>query len=199
MEKEIGMGLPRIATQAEWLAAREELLAEEQELGRARDALVVKRRGLPMVEIIKDYAFGGPKGQIGLLDLFEGRRQLLVYHFWFEPGAEPCEGCSMWMRNLGSVADLNALGTSLALVSPAPSAEIESVKERRGWTVPWFSTVGGDFSADSGYTGEAQITVFVRAGNTIFRTYVTASGRDLETLSNHWTLLDLTPLGTESA
>lgn len=193
------MGLPRISTQEEWLAARKELLSEEQDLARARDALIVERRRLPMVEIIKDYAFDGPEGRIGLLDLFEGRRQLLVYHFWFEPGAVPCEGCSMWMRNLGSVADLNALGASLAMVSPAASADIESVKERRGWTVPWFSTVGGDFSADSGYAGKAQITVFVRDGNTIFRTYVTASGRDLETLSNHWTLLDLTPLGAESA
>ena len=196
---EIDMGLPEVATQEEWLAARQELRAMEEELARAREALTVERRRLPMVEVIKDYAFDGPQGRIGLLDLFEGRRQLLVYHFWFEPGAEPCEGCSMWMRNLGSVADLNALGTSLALVSPAASADIESVKERRSWTVPWFSTVGGDFSADNGYTGKAQITVFVRDGNTIFRTYVTASGRDLETLSNHWTLLDLTPLGAESA
>jgi len=196
---EIDMGLPEVATQEEWLAARQELRAMEEELARAREALTVERRRLPMVEVIKDYAFDGPQGRIGLLDLFEGRRQLLVYHFWFEPGAEPCEGCSMWMRNLGSVADLNALGTSLALVSPAASADIESVKERRSWAVPWFSTVGDDFSADHGYTGKAQITVFVRDGNTIFRTYVTASGRDLETLSNHWTLLDLTPLGAESA
>lgn len=193
------MELPRNTTQEEWLAARQELRATEEELARAREALTVERRRPPMVEIIKDYAFDGPEGRIGLLDLFEGRRQLLVYHFWFEPGAEPCEGCSMWVRNLGSVADLNALGTSLALVSPAASADIESVKERRGWTVPWFSTVGGDFNADNGYAGEAQITVFVRDDNTIFRTFVTASGPDLETLSNHWTLLDLTPLGAESA
>lgn len=196
---EIDMGLPQVATQEEWLAARQELRATEEELARAREALTVERRRLPMVEIIKDYAFDGPQGRIGLLDLFEGRRQLLVYHFWFEPGGEPCEGCSMWMRNLGSVADLNALGTSLALVSAAASADIESVKERRSWAVPWFSMVGDDFSADNGYTGKAQITVFVRDGNTIFRTYTTASGRDLETLSNHWTLLDLTPLGAESA
>jgi predicted dithiol-disulfide oxidoreductase (DUF899 family) len=188
------MSLPRITTQEEWLVARKELLAKEKRLTEARDVLNAERRRLPMVEITKDYAFEGPKGNVGLLDLFEGRRQLIMYHFWFQPGEDPCEGCSLWVSNIGDLANLHARDTSLVLVSRASSAEIEAVKQRTGWRVPWFSTVGSDFNADAGYAGEAQITVFFRDGHTLFRTYVT-SGRVLETLGNHWTLLDLTPLG----
>lgn len=188
--------LPAVASPEAWLTARRRLLDRESELNRHRDEVNTERRRLPMVKMTRTYAFEGPEGSIGLLDLFDGRRQLLVYHFWFQPGEEPCQGCSMWARNLGSLADLYAHDTSLAMVSPATSAEIESVKEHRGWIAPWFST-GSDFNDDVGYSGEAQITVFLRDDNTVFRTYAT-SGRDLETLSNHWALLDLTPLTDES-
>jgi predicted dithiol-disulfide oxidoreductase (DUF899 family) len=187
--------LPKIVSQAEWQAAREALLAKEKELVRARDALAAERRALPMVRVDKDYVFEGPNGEVSLLDLFDGRCQLLVYHFWFEPGEDPCEGCSLWVSNLGHLANLHARDTSLVLVSRASSAEIETVRQRRGWTVPWVCVVGSDFNDDAGYAGVAQITVFLRDGDSIFRTYVTSSGRDLEALGNHWTLLDLTPLG----
>lgn len=190
------MELPKIATQEEWLVAREDLLAREEDLARMREAVNAERRRLPMVEITKDYVFDAPQGRIRLPDLFEGRRQLLVYHFWFEPGEEPCEGCSLWVSDLGNLANLHAHGTSLALVSRASSADIEAVKERKGWAAPWFAT-GSEFNADSGYVGAAQITVFLQTGNTIFRTYA-VSGRQLETLGNHWTLLELTPLGMEA-
>src|SRR5918999_5548482 len=126
------MGLPRVATQQEWLNASEDLLAQEQDLLRARDALTAARRRLPMVEIRKDYAFDGPGGMVGLPELFEGRRQLLVYHFWFEPGdEEPCAGCTMWINNLGHVAALHGYDTSLTMVSRASSAEIETWRRRR--------------------------------------------------------------------
>jgi predicted dithiol-disulfide oxidoreductase (DUF899 family) len=190
------MNLPKITTQEEWLIAREELLAKEEELAAVRDAVKAERGRLPMVEIGNDYAFDGPDGRVGLLDLFDGRRQLLTYHFWFEPGGEPCEGCTLWVRNLGHVPSLHEHDTTLVLVSPASSAEIEAVRERRDWTLPWFSAVGADFNDDMGYTGTAQITVFVRDGDTVYRTYAT-SGRVLETLSNHWSLFDLTPLGLQ--
>jgi predicted dithiol-disulfide oxidoreductase (DUF899 family) len=186
------MDLPRITTQEKWLAAREDLLAKEKELAQAQDAVKAQRGQLPMVEVNNDYAFEGPSGRVSLLDLFGGRRQLLTYHFWFEPGEEPCEGCSLWVRNLGHIPSLHEHNTTLVMVSPASSAEIEKVRARRQWTVPWFSTVGTDFNDDMGYTGTAQITVFVRDANTVYRTYAT-SGRVLETLSNHWSLLDLTP------
>lgn len=190
------MDRPTVTTQQEWLAARAELLAREQEVAAAGERLVAERRRLPMVEIDKDYRFEGPGGRVGLIDLFDDRRQLLVYHFWFPPGEEPCQGCSLWVRNLGHIPSLHGKDTSLALVSRAPSAEIEAVKEQRGWTLPWFSTVGEDFNADAGYTGEAQITVFLRDAGTAYRTYTT-SGPVLETLGNHWTLLSLTPLNQD--
>lgn len=185
--------LPRVTTQEEWLDERRKLLAREREVAEARDALTAERRRLPMVEIVKGYAFEAPEGTFDLLDLFERRRQLIVYHFWFEPESEPCGGCSRWVNNLGHIAGLYENDTSMAMVSRAPSVEIEEVKARRGWTVPWFSLVGEDFNVDAGYAGEPQITVFLRDADTVFRTYST-SGRVLETIGNEWTLLDLTPL-----
>jgi predicted dithiol-disulfide oxidoreductase (DUF899 family) len=186
------MKLPRITTQEDWLAAREELLAKEQELAQVRDTIKAQRDQLPMVKINNDYAFEWPSGRVSMLDLFDGRRQLLIYHFWFEPGEDPCEGCSLWVRNLGHIPSLHEHNTTLVMVSPASSAEIEAVRAQRQWTVPWFSAVGTDFNDDMGYAGIAQITVFVRDADTVYRTYAT-SGEVLETLSNHWSLLDLTP------
>lgn len=188
------MDLSRVTTHQEWLKASDDLRVQEQDLLRARDALAAGRRRMPMVEIHKDYAFDGPAGAVDLPELFEGRGQLLVYHFWFEPGdEEPCAGCTMWINNLGHVAALLDQGISLAVVSRVPSAEIEEWKQRRGWTVPWLSTVD-DFGEDVGYTGEAQITAFARDGAAVFLAS-TISGRALEMLGNQWTLLDLTPHG----
>lgn len=189
------MKLPRITTEEEWLAAREALRVKEEGLVEARKAVSAERRSLPMVKITKDYAFSGPGGTTSLLDLFEGRRQLLIYQFWFEPGEQACAGCSMWVSNLGPLSYLQERDTSFAMVSRASSPEIEVTKDRRGWTVPWFSVIGEEFNTDTGYVGEAQINVFVRDGDRIFRTYA-VSGSILETLSTHWTLLDLTPRGS---
>lgn len=188
------MTLPRIATEKEWLAARETLRVEEDRLIETREAVSAARRRLPMVEITKEYTFAGPAGTVGLLELFEGRDQLLIYQFWFEPGEQPCGGCSMWVNNLGRLSYLHDDGTSLAMVSRAPAADLQTIKEERGWTMPWFSVIGDDFNTDTGYVGEAQLTVFVRADDRIFRTY-SISGSALTTLSTHWTLLDLTPGG----
>lgn len=187
------MSLPGITTQEEWLEARERLLAKESELLQTRDDLTAERRQLPMVKIVKDYVFEGPNGNVGLLDLFDGRRQLIVYHFWFPEGEQPCEGCTLWLNNVGDVASLHAGDTSLVLVSRARSTELEEAKKRKGWTLPWFSAVGEEFLEDVGYTDDAQLTVFLRDGDAVYRTYAT-SGRVLTTLGNHWTLLDLTPL-----
>ena len=188
------MSMPRISTQDEWQAARTQLRTKEDAVLKARDAVVAERRWLPMVEVEHNYAFEGPAGRVGLLDMFDGRRQLLLYRFWFAPGEEPCPGCSQWVRNLGHLESLHAQDVSLVMVSRAPSVELEAVRERRGWTVPWFSAVGDDFDAETGYTGEAQVTALLHNEEKIFRTYGT-DGRVLETIGSYWTLMDLTPLG----
>ncbi|MGH3032010.1 MAG: DUF899 domain-containing protein [Gaiellaceae bacterium] len=199
------MNLPPVVSEAEWQAAHEKLLAEEKEATRARDALAAERRRLPMVEIDKAYVFEGPDGERSLLDLFEGRRQLVLYHFMFAPGVDGwpsagCGGCSMFVDNVGHLAHLHARDTSFALVSRAPLASIESYRERMGWTVPWFSSSGSDFNVDFGVTtdrGETfGLSVFLRDGESVYRTYFT-SGRGVEALGSVWTFLDLTPLGRQ--
>jgi predicted dithiol-disulfide oxidoreductase (DUF899 family) len=150
---------PSIVSRAEWLAARKEFLSKEKEFTRARDALNSERRTLPMVKIEKDYVFEGPHGKMRLLDLFEGRRQLIVYHFMFDPNDPPsgksgepfdegCSGCSFLTDNIGHLAHLYARDTSLVLISRAPLTKIAPFKKRMGWTVPWYSSFGSDFNYD---------------------------------------------------
>lgn len=205
MPKVVAVNLPQVVSQAEWEAARAKLLAKEKEATRARDALAAERRRLPMVQIEKDYVFEGPDGKASLLDLFDGRRQLIIYHFMFAPGVDGwpsagCGGCSMFADNIGHRAHLHARDTSLVLVSRAPLAEIGRYKKRMGWTVPWFSSSGSDFNVDLGVTtqeGETfGLSVFLRDGDTVYRTYFT-SGRGVEALGSTWTFLDLTPLGRQ--
>jgi predicted dithiol-disulfide oxidoreductase (DUF899 family) len=197
--------LPPIVSAAEWQAAREKLLAREKAATRARDALAAERRRQPMVKIDKDYVFEGPNGKARLLDLFEGRRQLILYHFMFGPGAHGwpdagCDGCSMFVDQVGHLAHLHARDTSFALVSIAPISSIERYGARMGWTIPWFSSAGSDFNRDFGVTtaeGEMfGLSVFLRDGANIYRSYFT-SGRGVEALGSVWTFLDLTPLGRQ--
>jgi predicted dithiol-disulfide oxidoreductase (DUF899 family) len=195
------MNLPQVVSHAEWEAARQKLLAKEKEATRARDALAAERRRLPMARMERDYVFEGPDGEASLLDLFEGRRQLIVYHFMFEPGAPGwpeagCDGCSMFVDNVGHLAHLHARDTSLVLVSRAPLAKIEEYRECMGWTVPWFSLAGNEFNDDCGVGSGFGLSVFLREGDQVFRTYFT-SGRGVEALGSNWTFLDLTPLGRQ--
>lgn len=195
------MNLPRVVSPAEWQVAHERLLVKEKEATRARDALNAERRRLPMVRVDKDYVFEGPDGKAGLLDLFDGRRQLIVYHFMFPPEwDEGCDGCSMLVDNMGHPAHLHARDTSRVLVSRAPLAKIEPFKERMGWTIPWYSSYGSDFNEDFGVTtdeGESfGLSVFLRDGDSVFRTYFTA-GRGVEYLGSNWSYLDLTLLGRQ--
>jgi predicted dithiol-disulfide oxidoreductase (DUF899 family) len=145
------MSLPKVVSQEEWRAARVELLAEEKAMTRARDALNVKRRELPMVEITKDYVFEGPDGKVGLLDLFEGRLQLIVGHFMFDPSwTDGCPSCSAGADEVadGLLEHLHVRDTTLAYVSRAPLHKIEDYKARKGWTFPWYSSFGSDFNYD---------------------------------------------------
>jgi predicted dithiol-disulfide oxidoreductase (DUF899 family) len=149
------MALPRIVDRDEWLAARTELLTEEKELTRRRDALNAKRRELPMVEVVKPYVLHGPVGDVGLADLFDGRRQLIVYHFMFEPDWDDgCPSCTAGTDELcdGFFEHLHTRDTSYAMVSLAPLEKLERWKALRGWDVPWYSSSGSDFNVDFGVT-----------------------------------------------
>jgi predicted dithiol-disulfide oxidoreductase (DUF899 family) len=154
--------LPPVVSAAEWLAGREALLAKEKEATRARDALAAERRRLPMVRIDKDYVFEGPDGKASLPDLFEGRRQLILYHFMFAPDVHGwpsagCDGCSMFVDQVGHLAHFHARDTSFVLVSRAPLQNIKPFKERMGWTIPWYSSAGSDFNVDFGVNTERVI------------------------------------------
>lgn len=145
------MPLPDVVSEEAWRAARVEVLREEKALTRAHDALNTKRRELPMVEVTKDYTFEGPNGRATLLDLFEGRLQLIVFHFMFDP--EWDDGCPSCTAGADEIADglldhLHTRDTTAAWVSRAPLAKIEDYKHRRGWTFPWYSSNGTDFNYD---------------------------------------------------
>src|ERR687887_2269954 len=130
------MELPPVVSSAEWQEARDALLAKEKEATRAGDALAAERRRLPRVRIEKDYTFEGPDGEVTLPELFDGRSQLLLYHFMFGPNQEAgCDGCSMFVDQVGHLAHLHARDTSFAAVSRAPIAKIEAYRKRMGWAI----------------------------------------------------------------
>jgi len=197
--------LPKIVSSSEWKAASENLLIKEKAATRARDALAAERRRMPMVRMDKEYVFEGSNGKVGLLDLFEGRRQLILYHFMFAPSVEGwpmagCPGCSFFVDQIGHLSHLHARETSLALVSRAPLSNILEYQKRMGWVVPWFSSSESDFNDDFGVTTDTGetfgLSVFFHDGDDVFRTYFT-SERGIEALGSTWTFLDLTPLGRQ--
>jgi predicted dithiol-disulfide oxidoreductase (DUF899 family) len=204
-EHENQPGLPEIVEQSEWRKALDNLLVKEKAATRSRDALAAERRRLPMVRIEKDYVFAAPTGKVGLLDLFAGRRQLILYHFMFAPGVHGwptagCPGCSMFIDQVGHLVHLHARDTSFCIVSRAPLANLERYRQRMGWNIPWVSAAGTDFNDDFGVTtdkGEQPgLSVFLRDDDRIYRSYF-ATGRGLEALGSVWTFLDLTPLGRQ--
>jgi predicted dithiol-disulfide oxidoreductase (DUF899 family) len=205
VEKGARVNLPKVVSQAEWQVAHENLLAKEKEATRTRDALAAERRRGPVVRMDKEYVFEGPDGKASLLDLFERRSQLIIYHFMFAPGVQGwpsagCPGCSFVVDHIGHVAHLHTRDTSLALISLASLAQIEPYKQRMGWTLPWLSSADSDFNRDFGVSTDAGetfgLSVFLRDGDSIFRSYFTA-GRGVEALGSAWTFLDLTPLGRQ--
>jgi predicted dithiol-disulfide oxidoreductase (DUF899 family) len=194
------MKTPPVVSPQEWEAAREELLVEEKALTRARDALAAKRRRMPRMAVEKQYAFEGPNGSASLLDLFEGRRQLVVYRFFFEPGVQGwpehgCPGCSFLADQVAHLAHLNARDTTLAFVSRAPQPEIERWKARMGWDMPWY-TVTDDFDADFGVDEWHGTNAFIREGDQVFRTYF-VNDRGDEAMGSTWSYLDITALGRQ--
>ncbi|HVA02950.1 MAG TPA: DUF899 domain-containing protein [Acidimicrobiales bacterium] len=154
------MSLPRVVSRDEWLTERKALLAEEKAMTRARDALSTRRRELPMVKIDKDYVFDTPSGPAHFEDMFDGRRQLIVQHFMFDPGwEEGCSSCTAAADELSSglLAHLHARDTNFVVVSRAPLDKIERYKDSRGWTFPWYSSFGSDFNYDFNVTIDASV------------------------------------------
>jgi predicted dithiol-disulfide oxidoreductase (DUF899 family) len=195
------MNTPPVVSPEEWTAAREELLVEEKKMTRARDALAAKRRRMPRMAVEKDYRFEGPDGPASLLDLFEGRRQLIVYRFFFDPGMDNypergCPGCSFLADQVSHLAHLNARDTTLAYVSRAPQREIQRLKTQMGWEqIPWY-TVTDSFDADFGVDEWHGTNAFIRDGERIFRTYFIDARGD-EALGTTWSFLDMSPLGRQ--
>jgi predicted dithiol-disulfide oxidoreductase (DUF899 family) len=220
------MSLPEVVSRDEWLVARKALLVKEKESTRACDALNAERRRLPMVEIDKDYAFEGPAGRASLLDLFEGRRQLIVDHFmWPDPTvAVGCPSCSGRVDQYGNLAHLHERETTMVVVSRAPLDKIEPFKQRMRWTFPWYSSWGSDFNYDFhvtldeavapieyNYRDKAELeaagftqmegdlhgtSAFLRDGDRVFHTYSTY-GRGTEQVGGTHYYLDLTALGRQ--
>jgi predicted dithiol-disulfide oxidoreductase (DUF899 family) len=198
--------LPKIVSREEWQRAHDEFLKKEKAAMKANDALSAERRRLPMVRIEKDYAFEGPSGKVRLVDLFEGRRQLILYHFMFAPGVEGwptagCPGCSMVIDHVGPLEHLHARDTSFVLVSLGPLAALEAYKQRMGWKVPWFSSAGTSFNADFGLsTDEGEtfgLSCFLRDdGDAVYHTYFTTD-RGVEPVDTNFALLDWTVLGRQ--
>jgi predicted dithiol-disulfide oxidoreductase (DUF899 family) len=220
------MNLPQVVSPDEWLTARKDLLKEEKEVTLRQEALNARRRELPMVKLDKDYVFEGPDGKASLLDIFERRRQLIVYHFMFGPDDdEGHNSCSLMVDNISHEEHLHALDTTIALVSRAPLSKLLAFKERMGWTIPWYSAFGGDFNYDFHVTNDESIapvqynykdkatliekgtpwyisgewqglSVFLRDGDEVYHTY-SAYERGIEGLVNTYNWLDLTPLGRQ--
>jgi predicted dithiol-disulfide oxidoreductase (DUF899 family) len=219
------MSLPQIVNRNEWLAARTALLEQEKELTRRRDALSADRRRLPMVEITKDYRFTGPQGEVGLLDLFEGRKQLVVSHFMFDPEWDDgCPSCSAGADEMsaGLFEHLHVRDTTLAHVSRAPLEKLERWKAKKGWDFPWYSSYGSDFNYDFGATIDASHgsgdynyrtvaddpdwaeqpiemtgrSAFLRVDDRFFHTY-SQYARGMESTGGSYYFLDLTALGRQ--
>ena len=194
------MNSPPVVSAEEWKAAREEMLVKEKELTRARDALAAERRRMPRQRVEREYRFEGPDGPVSLADLFDGRRQLIVYRFFFEPGVKNwpergCPGCSFVADQVAHLAHLNARDTTLVFASRAPQAEIARLKDRMGWDIPWY-TITDEFDADFDVAEWHGTNAFLRDGDEIFRTYFVDQRGD-EQMGGTWNYLDITALGRQ--
>jgi len=217
---------PPVVSRDEWLVERKKLLAREKQLTKQRDRVNAERRRLPMVRIDKNYVFDGPHGKQNLEVLFEGRRQLIVYHFMFDPNWDKgCPACTRHVNALGDLSPLNERDTTFVLVSRAPHPKLEAYKAEMGWRLPWFSTFGSDFNYDFHVTHDEKVapveynyqtkaelearnapsstegeehglSVFFSLGDDVFHTY-SAYARGTETLTNVRSLLDVTPYGRQ--
>src|SRR5580692_3951431 len=198
--KQQPMKTPPVVSAEQWEAAREKMLVREKEVLRARDALAAERRRMPWMAVAKDYVFEGPAGKASLLELFEGRRQLVVYRAFFEPGVHgwpehACIGCSLGADQVSHLSHLNARDTTLVYASRAPQADIARLKQRMEWEIPWY-TITDSFDKDFGVDEWHGHNVFFHDGDKVFRTYF-INNRGDEAMGSVWSYLDLTPLGRQ--
>jgi predicted dithiol-disulfide oxidoreductase (DUF899 family) len=195
------MKRPPVVSRQEWDVAWREMLPKEKAVTRARDALAAERRRMPWHAVDKAYRFDGPDGALSLLDLFEGRRQLIVYRAFHEPGVfgwpdHACRGCSMVADQVAHPAHLNARDTTLVFVSRARQADIARLKAKMGWDhIPWF-TITDDFDKDFGVDEWHGTNAFIRDGDQVFRTYFVDNRGD-EQMGGTWNYLDITALGRQ--
>ncbi len=201
------MKTPDVVSPEEWKQAREGILAKEKEHMRAGDALAAERRRMPWQAVEKDYRFEGPDGELSLADLFDGRRQLILYHAFYAPDVSTtgpgtsyperaCVGCSMVADQVSHRAHINARDTTLAFASRAPQEEIQGLKERNGWEhIPWY-TITDDWDGDFGVGEWHGHNAFINEGGDIYRTYF-VNGRGAEALGTVWSHLDITALGRQ--
>jgi len=216
---------PPVVSREQWLSERKKLLEHEKELTRHYDRVNAERRRLPMVKLEKDYSFDGPEGKASLKDLFEGRRQLIVYHFMFDPTwNKGCTGCTAFVDALGDLSLLAKKDTAFVVISRAPLAKLEAYKAQRDWSIPWFSSFNSDFNydfhvtldpkvaaAEYNYRNQAEtekaighaiegeehgLSVFFQLDNDVFHTYSTYA-RGTESLTDAYRLLDMTPYGRQ--
>ena len=195
------MELTPIVNEQEWQEARDALLVKEKEFTHARDALAAERRRMPRMLVEKEYEFDGPEGRVSLLDLFQGRRQLAVYRFFYEPGVngwpeKGCPGCSMIADQRAHPAHVNARDMTVAHVSRAPQDDIRRLQKKMGWElIPWY-TITDDFDKDFGVEDWHGTNAFIRDGDEIFRTYFIDARGD-EQMGSTWNYLDITALGRQ--
>ncbi|BDI34537.1 hypothetical protein CCAX7_65880 [Capsulimonas corticalis] len=218
--------IPKIVSQDEWLVERKKLLTNEKEFTRQRDRVNAERRRLPMVRLEKQYIFDTPQGKKTLVDLFEGRHQLVIYHFMFDPEWEKgCMGCTGFVDAIGDLSMLAERDTAFAVISRAPLAKLEAYKASKGWDISWYSSFGSDFNYDFhatldesvapieyNYRSKAEIeekngrpitpgetpglSVFFRVGDDVFHTYSTFE-RGVEDITDSYNILDVTPYGRQ--
>ena len=195
------MKTPPVVSSQEWETALKEMLVKEKEFTHARDALAAERRRMPWLAVEKKYEFDGPEGKVSLLDLFAGRRQLILYCAFYEPGVfgwpdHGCRGCSFLADQVAHPAHLNARDTTLVFASRAPHADIVRLKARMGWDlIPWY-TITDDFDTDFGVNEWHGTNAFIREGEKIFRTYF-INNRGDEAMGSTWNYLDITALGRQ--
>lgn len=192
------MQMPQVVDRKEWSRARAELLRREKEVMRAGDELASARRRLPMVPMTVPYTFLGGAGPAGLLDLFDGRRQLVVYQFMDNGPDDYCLGCSAVVDNIGNLAHLRARDTTFVVVSDMPAGQLTAYWSRMRWTVPVYSSRGTTFGTDCGAGGGFGLSVFLRDRGVAYQTYFTR-GRGVELLRPDFQLLDLTPYGRQES
>jgi len=198
--KQAAMHTPPVVSPEAWEAARQQMLVKEKALTRAHDALAAERRRMPWMSVEKAYEFDGPQGKVSLLDLFAGRRQLIIYRAFFEPGVfgwpeHACRGCSLVADQVSHLSHLNVRDTTLVFVSRAPQADIARLKTRMGWDIPWY-TITDRFDADFGVDEWHGHNMFFRDGTRVFRTYF-INNRGDEAIGTVWSYLDLTALGRQ--